>query len=102
MPTLYMELTIYKYLKVISKLKKGKSNEVKPSLDKIMELVNIMQVNDRLTRNLAKLDKQIIGLAQIIIWDTQIIILDEITVGLDPRNIIEIRHNEVYCRKMNC
>lgn len=90
-PPLYMDMTVYEYLKFVSKLKKVKTDTIETSLNKIMELVKILHVKDRLIRNLSKGYKQRVGLAQALIGDPEVLILDEPTVGLDPKEIIEIR-----------
>ncbi len=91
-PPLYMEMTVYEYLKFVSKLKKVKGDTIEPSLERIMNLVKIKHVQGRLIRNLSKGYKQRVGLAQALIGDPEILILDEPTVGLDPKEIIEIRN----------
>jgi ABC-2 type transport system ATP-binding protein len=62
------------------------------SLDRIMELVKITDVRNRLIKNLSKGYKQRVGLAQSIVGNPEVLILDEPTVGLDPKQIIEIRN----------
>jgi ABC-2 type transport system ATP-binding protein len=91
-PPLYMEMTVHEYLKFVSKLKKVKTYSSETSLEKIMDLVKIMHVKDRLIRNLSKGYKQRVGLAQALIGDPEVLILDEPTVGLDPKEIIDIRN----------
>lgn len=91
-PPLYTEMTVYEYLKFVSKLKKVKSDLIEPSLTRIMNLVKINHVQGRLIRNLSKGYKQRVGLAQALIGDPEVLILDEPTVGLDPKEIIEIRN----------
>ncbi|MDP4089788.1 MAG: ABC transporter ATP-binding protein [Bacillota bacterium] len=90
-PPLYMDMTVYEYLKFVSKLKKVKNDTIDPSLQKIMNLVKITHVQGRLIRNLSKGYKQRVGLAQALVGDPEVLILDEPTVGLDPKEIIEIR-----------
>lgn len=91
-PPLYAEMTVYEYLKFVSKLKKVKSDLIEPSLTRIMNLVKINHVQGRLIRNLSKGYKQRVGLAQALIGEPEVLILDEPTVGLDPKEIIEIRN----------
>lgn len=91
-PPLYMDMTVYEYLKFVSKLKKVKADIIATRLDKIIGLVKIHHVKDRLIRNLSKGYKQRVGLAQALIGDPEVLILDEPTVGLDPKEIIEIRN----------
>lgn len=93
-PPLYMDMTVLEYLIFVFELKgvKAKRNA---HLRKIMEKVRIYDVRGRLIRNLSKGYKQRVGLAQALIGDPDVLILDEPTVGLDPRQIMEIR--DVIC-----
>lgn len=91
-PPLYMDMTVEEYLKFVSKIKKVKNDAIEPSLARIMSLVKIEHVKKRLIKNLSKGYKQRVGLAQAIIGDPEVLILDEPTVGLDPKEIIEIRN----------
>ena len=91
-PPLYLDMTVEEYLKFVSNLKKVKKDAIEPSLERIMNLVKITHVKKRLIKNLSKGYKQRVGLAQAIIGDPEVLILDEPTVGLDPKEIIEIRN----------
>ncbi len=93
-PPLYTDMTVEEYLDFVYDLKKVKGNK-KAHLRKVMEKVHIYDVKNRLIRNLSKGYKQRVGLSQALIGDPQVLILDEPTVGLDPRQIMEIR--EVIC-----
>lgn len=90
-PPLYMDMTVAEYLKFSAELKKIPKPERKKMIDEVMELVKITEVKNRLIKNLSKGYKQRVGLAQAVLGYPEIIILDEPTVGLDPKQIIEIR-----------
>lgn len=91
MPPLYQDMTVYEYLKFAAELKKLSKKDIKDQIAAVMEKVKISEMADRLIKNLSKGYKQRVGLAQAILGDPEIIILDEPTVGLDPKQIIEIR-----------
>lgn len=91
MPPLYMEMTVLEYLKFAAELKKVPKAERKKQIEEAMKLVKIKDMGNRLIRNLSKGYKQRVGLAQAILGYPEIIILDEPTVGLDPKQIIEVR-----------
>ena len=88
---LYMEMTVWEYLNFAAELKKIPKDEVKKQIEKVAKLTRLEEVQDRLIHNLSKGYKQRVGLAQAILGFPEIIILDEPTVGLDPKQIIEIR-----------
>ena len=90
-PPLYMEMTVWEYLNFAAELKKIPKDEVKKQIEKVVKLTRLEEVQDRLIHNLSKGYKQRVGLAQAILGFPEIIILDEPTVGLDPKQIIEIR-----------
>ncbi|MBR5520032.1 MAG: ABC transporter ATP-binding protein [Clostridia bacterium] len=90
-PPLYTELTPREYLKIAAGLKDVPRAERKAQIEEIMELTGISGVADRLIRHLSKGYKQRVGLAQAMIGYPEILILDEPTVGLDPKQIIEMR-----------
>lgn len=91
MPPLYQDMTVYEYLKFAAELKKLPKKDVKNQITSVMEQVKVSDMANRLIKNLSKGYKQRVGLAQAILGDPEIIILDEPTVGLDPKQIIEIR-----------
>ena len=90
-PPLYYDMTVGEYLKFVSELKKIPKDQRNKQIEEIMTLVGILPMKDRMIKNLSKGYKQRVGLAQAMIGYPDIIILDEPTVGLDPKQIIEIR-----------
>lgn len=90
-PPLYPDMTVQEYLHFVAELKKLPKAERKKQIKEVMEMVEIEDVSGRLIKNLSKGYKQRVGLAQAIIGYPDIIILDEPMVGLDPKQIIEIR-----------
>ncbi len=91
MPPLYLDMTVREYLDFVAELKKIPKKERKEQVEQSMLLVKIFDVQHRLIKNLSKGYRQRVGFAQAIIGFPEIIILDEPTVGLDPKQIIEIR-----------
>ncbi|MCL2545937.1 MAG: ABC transporter ATP-binding protein [Oscillospiraceae bacterium] len=90
-PPLYVEMTVREYLKFICRLKGVPSSQHDTSIVEACELVSITDVQKRVIRNLSKGYRQRVGLAQALIGNPDVLILDEPTVGLDPRQITEIR-----------
>ena len=90
-PPLYTDMTVREYLAFAAELKKVKRAEISSQVEQVMDMVKLGDVQDRLIRNLSKGYKQRVGLAQAVLGFPEIIILDEPTVGLDPKQNIEIR-----------
>lgn len=90
-PPIYPEMTVSEYLNFVYELK-GCTLDRKPHIDEIVAVVKLADVRDRLIKNLSKGYKQRVGIAQALIGDPKVIIFDEPTVGLDPKQILEIRN----------
>lgn len=90
-PPLYPDMTVNEFLDFCADLKKVPAREWKNQKKDIMELVKITHVSHRLIKNLSKGYKQRVGLAQALVGTPEVLILDEPTVGLDPKQIIEMR-----------
>ena len=90
-PPLYVDMTVREYLDFVAELKKLEKSLRKRYVEEAMETTGITDVANRMIRNLSKGYRQRVGFAQAILGYPEIIILDEPTVGLDPKQIIEIR-----------
>lgn len=91
LPPLYPEMTVREYLDFVSELKSIPKAHRAEEVDRVLEEARIADMERRLIRNLSKGYCQRVGLAQAILGNPKILILDEPTVGLDPKQIIEIR-----------
>jgi ABC-2 type transport system ATP-binding protein len=90
-PPLYMEMTVKDYLHFVCDIKGVLRNKQASHIDDIIDLVKIGDVYGRMIKNLSKGYKQRVGLAQALVGNPKVVIMDEPTVGLDPRQIIDIR-----------
>ena len=90
-PPLYLEMTVSGYLRFVGKIKGVPRGELEREIFRVMEKVNITEVADRITGRLSKGYRQRVGLAQALLKDPPILILDEPTIGLDPKQILEVR-----------
>lgn len=91
-PPLYLDMTVNEYLRFVYNLKKVSHKGREVHISEVCHLVGIDHVRNRIIGNLSKGYKQRVGLAQALIGDPEVLILDEPTVGLDPNQIIEIRN----------
>jgi ABC-2 type transport system ATP-binding protein len=90
-PPLYPDMTVSEYLSFVGEIKKIPKKEKKDKMNTTMDTVGVSDVSGRLIKNLSKGYKQRVGLAQAMMGDPEVLILDEPTAGLDPKQILEIR-----------
>ena len=90
-PPLYFDMTVIEYLNFVYDLK-GCTMDREAHLSEVLSVVKITDVKNRLIKNLSKGYKQRVGIAQALIGDPKVIIFDEPTVGLDPKQILEVRN----------
>ena len=91
-PPLYLDMTVDAYLEFVGRIKNVPAEKRKARVADAMEKTNIADKRFELIKRLSRGYKQRVGLAQALVHDPEVIILDEPTVGLDPKQIIEVRH----------
>ena len=90
-PPLYPDMDVHSYLEFVARIKGVSSGDLSRRVDEAMQLANIADKRYDLIKHLSRGYKQRVGLAQAIVHNPDVVILDEPTVGLDPKQIIEVR-----------
>lgn len=90
-PPLYPEMTVSSYLSFVGKIKGARSNQRRIQVNEVIEKCNLGDVRSRIIGKLSKGYKQRVGLAQALLNNPEVLILDEPTLGLDPKQIHEVR-----------
>jgi gliding motility-associated transport system ATP-binding protein len=90
-PPLYLEMTVTGYLRFVAKIKGVPKDKIHQEVARVMERASIADVKERIIAKLSKGYKQRVGIAQALLNDPPVLILDEPTIGLDPKQIHEVR-----------